>query len=342
MLRELRNLPAPAKLNLFLHVTGRRSDGYHLLETVFQFIDLSDSLDLRLRDDGIVRRVGTTDGIEPELDLTLLAANALKAATGCRLGVDIELRKVIPIGAGLGGGSSDAATVLLGLNQLWGLKLKRSDLIEIARPLGADVPVFVFGRNAYATGIGDRFRAVALPPRWFVVVTPPVSVATAGVFSDPKLTRNTKPITISGFSERAPALGGRNDLQPVVVARQPAVKAALDALLEVTAQVDGSGGTSSNISSNISSKRGTEGGTERSLQRSVGDSVGPSAEQAPVEGGEGHASVRMTGSGACVFAAVQSLQRAQEVALRVLRHNVGSAQVVAGLAKHPLGSRQVG
>ena len=290
MLSELRNLPAPAKLNLFLHVTGRRADGYHLLETVFQFIDLQDSLDLRLRGDGVVRRIGPPDDIVPEIDLTVRAANALQSATGCPLGVDIELRKRIPIGAGLGGGSSDAATVLLGLNRLWRLGLDRPRLIELARPLGADVPVFLFGRNAYATGIGDRFRAIRLPPRWFVLAMPPVAVATQGIFGDPKLTRDTKPITISGFSEHAPALGGRNDLQPVVLARQPAVKAALDAL----------------------------------------------------EGEAKASGARMTGSGACVFAALDSFEKAQEVALRVLRHNVGTVHVVAGLAKHPLGSRQVG
>jgi 4-diphosphocytidyl-2-C-methyl-D-erythritol kinase len=295
MLAELRNLPAPAKLNLFLHVTGRRSDGYHLLETVFQFIDLEDSLDLCLRNDGLVRRLGPPDDIPVERDLTLRAANALKAATGCRLGVDIVLRKIIPIGAGLGGGSSNAATVLIGLNRLWQLGLDRRQLIEIARPLGADVPVFVFGRNAYATGIGDRFRAIELPARWFVLVMPPVSVATEGVFQDPKLTRSTKPITILGFSGKAPGIGGRNDLQPVVVARQPAVKKALAA-----------------------------------LKRAAAGSI-PGAD-----------TVRMTGSGACVFAAMDSFEMAQKAASRVLRHNVGSVHVVAGLAKHPLGSRQVG
>ena len=291
MLSELRNLPAPAKLNLFLHVTGRRADGYHLLETVFQFIDLADTIDLRLRDDGQVCRLGPPDDIPPDSDLTVKAARALQAATGCRLGVDIALTKRIPMGAGLGGGSSDAATVLLGLNRLWNLGLARPELLRIALPLGADVPVFVFGRNAYATGIGDQLQPIDLPPRWFVLVMPPVSVATEGVFKDPKLTRDTKPITILGFSERAPALGGRNDLQPVVLARQHAVKAALAAL---------------------------------------------AAESPPL------ASARMTGSGACVFAAMQSLELAQETAQRVLRHNVGTVHVVAGLPGHPLGSRQVG
>ena len=291
MLSELRNLPAPAKLNLFLHVTGRRADGYHLLETVFQFIGLSDTIDLRLRADGQVRRPGPSDSIPSDIDLTIKAAEALQAATGCSLGVDIALRKRIPMGAGLGGGSSDAATVLLGLNRLWNLGLPRRELLRIATPLGADVPVFVYGRNAYATGIGDRLRPIDLPQRWFVLVMPPVSVATEGVFKDPKLTRDTKPITILGFSERAPALGGRNDLQPVVLARQHAVKVALAAL---------------------------------------------AAESPP------SASARMTGSGACVFAAMESLEVAQETAQRVLRHNVGTVHVVAGLPGHPLGSRQVG
>jgi 4-diphosphocytidyl-2-C-methyl-D-erythritol kinase len=323
MLSELRNLPAPAKLNLFLHVTGRRADGYHLLETVFQFIDLADSLDLRLRDDGVVQRIGPPDDIAPEHDLTLQAAAALKAATGCRSGADIELRKRIPIGAGLGGGSSDAATVLLGLNRLWGLGLGRRDLIELARPLGADVPVFVFGRNAYATGIGDRLQPIELPRRWFVLVTPPVSVATPGVFDAPELTRNSKPITMLGFSRHAQALAGRNDLQPVVVARQPAVKAALDAL---AVEVSAAGASDARVSNAGASDAGV----------SNAGTAGADPARAVSSG------ARMTGSGACVFAAMQSFERAQEVARRVLRHNVGKAQVVVGLARHPLGSRQVG
>ncbi len=302
MLAELRNLPAPAKLNLFLHVTGRRADGYHLLETVFQFIDLADRVDLILRQDGRIGRLGAPAGVPEDVDLTLRAARALQAATGCRLGVEIGLRKSIPIGAGLGGGSSDAATVLLGLNRLWGLGLDRSRLIEIARPLGADVPVFVYGRNAYATGIGDRFRPVRLPPRWYVLLMPPVSVPTSGVFGDPKLTRRTKPITISGFSragKEAPvgSLAGRNDLQPVVVARQPAVKAAVDAL--------------------------TRAARRKEVRLAAGD-----------------VTVRMTGSGACVFAALGSAESADVLAGLV--QNVGTVHRVAGLAEHPLGSRQVG
>ena len=316
MLSELRNLPAPAKLNLFLHVTGRRADGSHLLETVFQFIDLADSIDLRLRDDGEIRRLDPPGDIPPEVDLTLKAAKALQTATGCPLGADIALRKLVPIGAGLGGGSSDAATVLLGLNRLWRLGLSRSDLIRIARPLGADVPVFVFGRNAYATGIGDRFRPILLPRRWFVLVMPPISVATEGVFKDPKLTRDTKPITMLGFSKLAPALGGRNDLQTVVLARQPLVKAAL-AGLEAAVKGAGSG-------VGMGSPSGSTSGSTSGSRPRYGSSP------------------RMTGSGACVFAATESLELAQDIARRVLSHNVGTVHVVAGLAGHPLGSRQVG
>lgn len=308
MLTELRNLPAPAKLNLFLHVTGRRADGYHLLETVFQLVDLADRIDLRRREDGEIHRIDPPADIPADVDLTVRAARALQAATGCRLGVDIRLAKSIPLGGGLGGGSSDAATVLLGLDRLWSLGLGRERLRQVALTLGADVPVFVYGRNAYATGIGERLRPVDLPPRWFVLVMPPVAVATATVFRDPKLTRNTKPLTISGFSKRtsvhtrtaAPGtargvLPGRNDLQEIVVSREPLVAAALEAL-----------------SAAVSSTVGARGVT------------------------------RMTGSGACVFAALDSLEAARETARRVLLQNVGTVRVVSGVSRHPLGSSQVG
>ena len=180
------------------------------------------------------------------------------------------------------------------------------------------MPVFVFGRNAYATGIGDRLRPIRLPQRWFVLVMPPVSVGTEGVFKDPKLTRNTRPITILGFSERAPALGGRNDLQPVVLARQPAVQAALLAL-EKAAQ---------EVTVHEAATLATAGGSAKTHLAATGISDSSCA--------------RMTGSGACVFAAMQSLEEAQKTAERVLRHNVGTVHVVAGLPGHPLGSRQVG
>lgn len=230
MLIELRHLPAPAKLNLFLHVTGRRADGYHLLETVFQLIDLSDSVHLQRLDDARIERIAPLPGVAPEDDLTVRAARRLAAASGCTLGVRITLDKRIPMGGGLGGGSSDAATVLLGLNRLWGLHWSRAELAELALGLGADVPVFVRGDNAYATGIGERLRPVPLPPRVFVVVAPGVAVATAGIFSAPELTRSTTPIKIDSLSRDRSGFPGRNDLQPVVLSRHPRVAKALHAL----------------------------------------------------------------------------------------------------------------
>ena len=236
MIEELRNLPAPAKLNLFLHVTGRRNDGYHLLETVFDLIDIGDRLTLRVRDDGALIRRDTLPGVTPDQDLTVRAARLLAEETGCRLGVDIAIDKRIPMGAGLGGGSSDAATMLLGLNRLWQLGLTRRQLMRLAVRLGADVPFFVFGRTAYATGIGEKLQALPLPPAVHVVVVPPVPVSTAGVFSSPDLTRNTEPITISGLSRESSARRGRNDLEPVVCAGNPAVATALAALQEAAGE----------------------------------------------------------------------------------------------------------
>jgi 4-diphosphocytidyl-2-C-methyl-D-erythritol kinase len=230
MIEELRNLPAPAKLNLFLHVTGRRNDGYHLLETVFDMIDLGDRLHLRVRNDGALIRRDTLPGVTPEQDLTVRAARLLAEETGCQLGVDIAIDKRIPMGGGLGGGSSDAATMLLALNRLWELRLTRRQLMRLALRLGADVPFFVFGRTAYATGIGEKLQALPLPPAIHVIVVPPVPVSTATIFSAPDLTRDTEPLTISGLSRESSARRGRNDLEPVVCAANPPVSAALAAL----------------------------------------------------------------------------------------------------------------
>jgi len=239
---ELRHCPAPAKLNLFLHVTGRRADGYHLLETVFELIDLADTLHLRRRDDGRIVLRTPIPGVDPEADLTVRAARLLAQACGCRLGVEISVDKRIPMGGGLGGGSSDAATTLLALNRLWDLHLTPRALAALALRLGADVPAFVFGRTAYATGIGERLRPLALPPRWYVVVAPRVSVPTAGVFSAPELTRDTKPLKIHGLSRGRQVFRGRNDLQSVVLARQPLVAAALDALRQAAGDAGCEGG----------------------------------------------------------------------------------------------------
>lgn len=241
MIDTLRNLPAPAKLNLFLHVTGRRPDGYHLLETVFELVDLCDRVHLQRRDDGAIVRRESLPGVPAEADLGIRAARLLADATGCRLGVEIAIDKRIPMGGGLGGGSSDAATVLLGLNRLWDLRLGRQRLMALAVRLGADVPAFVFGRRAYASGIGERLRALPGPDAWFVVVAPPVQVATAAVFAAPGLTRDTKPLRISGLSRQRFVYRGKNDLEPVACAAWPPVADALAALRRVADQCGAQG-----------------------------------------------------------------------------------------------------
>jgi 4-diphosphocytidyl-2-C-methyl-D-erythritol kinase len=217
--------PAPAKLNLFLLVTGRRPDGYHTLQTVFRFIDHSDSLTFRLRDDGRVRRMGDLPGVDEEQDLTVRAARLLQEATACKLGADLRIDKRLPLGGGLGGGSSDAATALLALNRLWNLRLRRPELQSLALKLGADVPVFVFGHNAFAEGVGEQLQRVDLPPSHYLVLVPPVAVSTATVFADPELTRSTTPVTIRAFSEGCDrhSVFGRNDLEAVVCRRYPQV-----------------------------------------------------------------------------------------------------------------------
>lgn len=219
MAGELKPFPAPAKLNLFLHVTGRRADGYHLLQSVFRFVDYGDTVWLRPREDGQIRRLEDIPGVPEAEDMTVRAARLLQQEARCALGADIRLEKRLPMGGGLGGGSSDAATVLLGLNRLWGLGLPRLRLQELALRLGADVPVFVFGQSAFAEGVGEVLTPAALPPAWYVVLIPPVSVATAGVFAAPELTRNTPPIKIADFLSGV----GRNDLQPVVEKKYPEV-----------------------------------------------------------------------------------------------------------------------
>lgn len=214
-------LPAPGKLNLFLHVTGRRADGYHLLESVFVPISLADTVALSRRDDGVVALVDAPHGLTTESDLACRAARALQAATDCRFGVDIRLHKRIPQGGGLGGGSSDAATTLLGLNWLWQLALPRADLLALALPLGADVPFFVHGQAALASGIGERLLTVNLPSRWVVVAFPGVGVATGPVFSATDLCRTTPSIKRPVFT----LSHGRNDLQPVAERIEPRVAA---------------------------------------------------------------------------------------------------------------------
>jgi 4-diphosphocytidyl-2-C-methyl-D-erythritol kinase len=234
--------PAPAKLNLFLHVTGRRGDGYHSLQTAFRLIDLADALRFTARDDGEVTLRRPLAGVPPEQDLCLRAAMLLKHATGHRDGVEIELEKRIPLGGGLGGGSSDAATTLLVLNHLWQLGLKRGELQQLALKLGADVPVFVFGESAFAEGIGEQLTPLALPPAWYLVLVPPVEVSTAAVFAAPELTRDTKPIRITAFFDGLKQRTLRNDLEPVVSKRYPEVARHLAWLNEHgEARMSGSG-----------------------------------------------------------------------------------------------------
>ena len=245
---SLRECAAPAKLNLFLHVTGRRPDGYHTLQTAFQLIDWGDVLHFTLRTDGQVRRKTDVPGVPEASDLVVRAARLLKQHTGTDLGVDIEIEKHLPMGAGLGGGSSDAATALLALNRLWKLGLARDVLQALGLQLGADVPFFVFGKNAFAEGVGEALEAVQLPPRYFLVVTPKVHVPTAAVFSDKSLTRDSEPVTITDFlaqqscSARWPESFGRNDMQPVVVGKYAEVAQVLEWFESIApARMTGSG-----------------------------------------------------------------------------------------------------
>lgn len=229
--------PAPAKLNLMLRVTGRRADGYHLLQTVFRFIDFGDTVWIRRRSDGLITRARELPGITETEDLTLRAARALKSATGTRFGADIHVEKRLPVGGGLGGGSSDAATTLLALNHLWQTGWSRKRLQELALPLGADVPVFVFGGTALAGGIGEKLEPLTVSPAWYLVLVPPVAVATAGIFQHPELKRDSEAVKIQGFSVPA-----GNDLEPLVCRLYPEVGRHLAWLRSVgEAQMSGSG-----------------------------------------------------------------------------------------------------
>jgi 4-diphosphocytidyl-2-C-methyl-D-erythritol kinase len=216
--------PAPAKLNLFLHINGRRPDGYHDLQTIFQLLDLSDQIALEVTDDPRVERVEGPVAVSPDSDLCMRAALALQAATGVRRGARIRLRKRIPMGGGLGGGSSDAATVLVVLNRLWGTGLDPARLAGLGLALGSDVPIFVRGSSAWAEGRGEKLTPLELPPAWYLIVYPAVAVATAAIFQAPELTRNSPLITIRALSPDQ----ARNDCEPVVRSRYPAVAAALD------------------------------------------------------------------------------------------------------------------
>jgi 4-diphosphocytidyl-2-C-methyl-D-erythritol kinase len=303
MLTALRYCPAPAKLNLFLHVTGQRPDGYHTIETVFDFIDLADVLHFKLRNDGAILLKTPTPGVPPELDLTVRAARALAIETSCELGVEINIEKRIPIGGGLGGGSSNAASTLLALNRLWGLNLSVAKLAGIGLKLGADVPVFTRGQPAHATGIGEKLSALKLPVQHYVLLAPPAAVPTAEIFGAPELTRDSKPITILGSSRSEWFSSGRNDMQPVVVARYPQVGLALEAL-----------------------DRASQAVSKLIVRSHAAKSVGAVALSA----------ARMSGSGACVFIPVANAEMAEMVAEQAVKADAGDVIVAKSLPVHPL------
>ena len=237
-LTRLADCPAPAKLNLFLHVIGRRPDGYHLLQTAFRLLDWGDALSFDLRHDGVVARVTDLPGVPAEHDLVVRAARLLQSYTGCRLGADIRVDKRLPMGGGLGGGSSDAATTLIALNRLWRTGVRREELTALGLRLGADVPFFIFGHDAFAEGVGDELQPLDLLPAWYVIVAPPVTVPTVEIFAAGELTRDTEPIKITDFA----ASTTRNDLQAVACSRYPEIGAAIDWLAQFApARMTGSG-----------------------------------------------------------------------------------------------------
>lgn len=268
--------PAPAKINLFLHVIGRRDDGYHLLQTVFRLLNLSDTVYIRPRTDGIIRRIADVPHVPEEQDLCIRAARLIKQYTDSPLGADIALQKQIPMGGGLGGGSSDAATVLLALNNLWNLHLSRRELQALGLRLGADVPVFVFGQNAWAESIGEALQPIALKPAWYVVLTPPVHVSTAEVFASEELTRNTIPTTIAAFSGEASGTSSegssiRNDLESVVCRQYPVVASCLNWLNQFSqARMSGSGAS---VFAEFASRAEAESVLEKLAQENAGLSV---------------------------------------------------------------------
>ena len=233
---------APAKINLFLHITGRRTDGYHTLQSVFQLLDFYDTIHLNPTQTGEIKRVNDIANVPASQDLCVRAALALQQATSCAQGVEIFVEKRIPMGGGLGGGSSDAATALIALNHLWQTNLNREQLMQIGLTLGADVPVFIFGQNAWAEGVGEQLSAIELAPYYYIVLTPQVHVSTAQVFANSALTRDTKPLKIADFSRDTNSTTFRNDLEAIVCKEFPAVASSLKWLSQYgQAKMSGSG-----------------------------------------------------------------------------------------------------
>ena len=247
MMQGFHPYPAPAKVNLFLHVVGKRADGYHLLQTVFRLLDHGDIIYLKPNNDGHIRRVKEVAGVTEQDDLCVRAARLLQRETNCRMGVDIAVDKAIPMGGGLGGGSSDAATVLLALNRLWKLDLSRQQLMALGLQLGADVPVFIFGENAWAEGVGEKLQAIALQTATYLVLTPDAHVSTAEIFASKELTRDTIATKIADFSgamlqKKLEESLFHNDLEPVVCQLYPAVASSLELLKQFgDARMSGSG-----------------------------------------------------------------------------------------------------
>jgi len=247
-MQDFQSFLAPAKINLFLHITGQRADGYHLLQTVFCLLDLHDTIKLKPTTDGVVNRVNNVPGVPAEQDLCVRAAKLLQQHTQCPLGVDIMVEKHIPMGGGLGGGSSDAATVLLALNSLWQLNLSRKELMSLGLKLGADVPFFIFGKNAWAEGVGEQLTAINLHNSYYVVLNPNIHVSTAQIFANKQLTKNTNPKTMSDFSGTAKLTAGNlsaefiNDLEKIVCSEYPTVLDCLNWLSQFgDARMSGSG-----------------------------------------------------------------------------------------------------
>ena len=276
---DFQHFKAPAKINLFLHITGQRADGYHTLQSAFQLLNFSDVIGLKPTRDGKVKRVTQLVNVPEQEDLCVRAALALQKATGCSQGVEIKIEKHIPMGGGLGGGSSDAATVLLALNHLWALNLSREQLIEVGLKLGADVPIFIFGQSAWAEGIGEILTPLTLPPQPYVVLTPQVHVSTAQIFAHSRLTKDTKPLKIADFSNSTYSNLFRNDLEKVVCEKFSAVAATIKWLNQ-------------------------------------------------------YGEARMTGSGASVFVAIDSLAKANEIFAQKPINTQGF--VANSLQKHPL------
>ena len=281
-MQDFQTFLAPAKINLFLHITGQRADDYHTLQSVFQLLDFYDTIHLKPTQSGEIKRVNDIANVPASQDLCVLAATALQQATGCKQGVDIAVEKRIPMGGGLGGGSSDAATVLIALNHLWQTNLNRKQLMQIGLTLGADVPVFIFGQNAWAEGVGEQLTAIDLQPSYYVVLTPAVHVSTGDIFANSALTKDTKPLKIADFS-RDVNLGSssevfRNDLEAVVCKEFPAVASTLKWLSQ-------------------------------------------------------YGKAKMSGSGASVFVAVNSQQKADELLSQKPDYTTGF--VAKGITKHP-------